>query len=91
MEHFFGEKKKKKKRKKQKRYSSRHGIVFYFLMLLWVFIELCYRISRIERDNSQKRALLGDQRTRVKQALENAKSDAESLVGTLIGLQFTTL
>ena len=39
-----------------------------------------YRVSRIERDNNQKRMLLGDQRSRVKQALENAKSDADSLV-----------
>ena len=39
-----------------------------------------FRLSRSERDNSQKRTLLEDQRTRVKQALENAKSDAESLV-----------
>ena len=43
-----------------------------------------YRVSRIERDNNQKRTLLGDQRSRVKQALENAKSDADSLVSNYV-------
>ena len=42
-----------------------------------------FRLSRTERDNNQKRTLLEDQRTRVKQALESAKSDAESLVSFL--------
>ena len=38
------------------------------------------RLSRSERDSSQKRTLLEDQRSRVKQALETARADAESLV-----------
>ena len=39
-----------------------------------------FRVSRAERDSSQKRTLLEDQRNRVKTALESAKADAESLV-----------
>jgi len=41
---------------------------------------VCCRLSRSERDSSQKRTLLEDQRSRVKQALETARADAESLV-----------
>ncbi|XP_052279031.1 centlein-like isoform X2 [Dreissena polymorpha] len=37
------------------------------------------KVSRAERDSSQKRSLLEDQRSRVKQALETAKADADSL------------
>ncbi|XP_053405282.1 centlein-like isoform X2 [Mercenaria mercenaria] len=37
------------------------------------------KVNRAERDSSQKRTLLEDQRSRVKQALESAKADAESL------------
>ncbi|XP_060574034.1 centlein-like isoform X2 [Ruditapes philippinarum] len=37
------------------------------------------KVNRAERDSSQKRTLLEDQRSRVKQALESAKADADSL------------
>lgn len=37
------------------------------------------KMNRAERDSSQKRSLLENQKSRVKQALETAKADAESL------------
>ena len=43
-------------------------------------IILCYRINHLERDTSQKRALLDDMRSKLRQAQDSVRSDNNVVV-----------
>ena len=55
-------------------------------MVLLHSLKIVFRISRVERDNMQKRTLLEDHKLKLRLAKENSKSDSSTLVRTLLTL-----
>lgn len=56
--------------------------LIFFSVSVWV--NICFRISHLERDVSQKRLLMEDIRVKLKSAQDNAQSDADVMVSLVL-------
>jgi hypothetical protein len=66
-----------------RQYIFKNKIIFFICTYYWKLNLLFYfRVNRLERDTNQKRTLLEEQRSKLKQVQSSAKTDANAVVST---------